>query len=307
MSRFSLGPAQKTKAKAKAKPPVRLPLGVGVFVMALALGAGLAWLLRSGESRAPVATAPARNGPGGAAGATGSAAAGARSHRHRGPDGDERRVLRALPGARDPDEARPRHRLLRGERGRRGERASAEAGGARRWLRGFAGAGEHGRADRAPRGVRGHRERRYADREGDRSLCGEEPDAVLRCVHRRRAAAQGSAGSVRLQLPRELPGRDGEDDPLPAGGEAHRSALDRRLCAARRLRRRRLRRGDEGDPEGRPRRRGSPPRRLRAQHRRRGRGVQGAAQVPQRHGHHPGSEGAGADPPAPSGEGRSSW
>ncbi|MGZ6076926.1 MAG: ABC transporter substrate-binding protein [Myxococcaceae bacterium] len=66
MSRFSLGPAQKTKAKAKAKPVVRLPLGVGVFVMALALGAGLAWLLRSGESRAPVATAPARNGPGGA-------------------------------------------------------------------------------------------------------------------------------------------------------------------------------------------------------------------------------------------------
>jgi eukaryotic-like serine/threonine-protein kinase len=71
MSRFSLGPAQKARPKPKPKP-LQLPLGVGVFVMALALGAGLAWLLRSSGSGTPVATAPARNGPGGTAGASGS-------------------------------------------------------------------------------------------------------------------------------------------------------------------------------------------------------------------------------------------
>ena len=73
LSRFSLGPAQKAKSTGKAKAtPSRLPLGVAVFVTALALGAGLAWLLRSGESRAPVAAAPPRSAAGSTASAPGS-------------------------------------------------------------------------------------------------------------------------------------------------------------------------------------------------------------------------------------------
>lgn len=81
MSRFTLGPAQRARAaRAKAKTkPFPLPLGVGVFLLALALGAGLAWLLRSGESRAPVGTALVKGSTGGA-----SAAPGASGQRVRG-------------------------------------------------------------------------------------------------------------------------------------------------------------------------------------------------------------------------------
>ena len=56
VSRFSLGPAQKQKGKTRNVP--RWPYAAGLMVVALVLGAGLAWLARSGEGRAP---SPAAN------------------------------------------------------------------------------------------------------------------------------------------------------------------------------------------------------------------------------------------------------
>jgi serine/threonine protein kinase/ABC-type branched-subunit amino acid transport system substrate-binding protein len=62
ISRFSLGPAQAKRAKQRNAQ--RWPLAAGLMVVALVLGAGLAWLARSTESRAPVqavnAAVPAR-------------------------------------------------------------------------------------------------------------------------------------------------------------------------------------------------------------------------------------------------------
>jgi len=57
VSRFSLGPAQKQKARAVTAP--RWLYAAGLMTLALVLGAGLAWLARSGESRAPVAATSA--------------------------------------------------------------------------------------------------------------------------------------------------------------------------------------------------------------------------------------------------------
>jgi serine/threonine protein kinase len=54
ISRFSLGPPQ---AKAKQRKAPRWLLASGLMVVALVLGAGLAWLARSSESRAPVQAA----------------------------------------------------------------------------------------------------------------------------------------------------------------------------------------------------------------------------------------------------------
>ena len=62
VSRFSLDPAQKQKAKPRTVP--RWPYAAGLMVVALVLGAGLAWLARSGEGRAPSTAAGAVPVPG---------------------------------------------------------------------------------------------------------------------------------------------------------------------------------------------------------------------------------------------------
>jgi serine/threonine protein kinase/ABC-type branched-subunit amino acid transport system substrate-binding protein len=55
ISRFSLGPPQANRPKQRQAP--RWPLAAGLMVLALVLGAGLAWLARSSESRAPAQAA----------------------------------------------------------------------------------------------------------------------------------------------------------------------------------------------------------------------------------------------------------
>jgi eukaryotic-like serine/threonine-protein kinase len=57
LSRFSLGPQQKQKVKTRKVP--RWLYATGLMVVALVLGAGLAWLARSGEGRAPSQAASA--------------------------------------------------------------------------------------------------------------------------------------------------------------------------------------------------------------------------------------------------------
>jgi serine/threonine protein kinase/ABC-type branched-subunit amino acid transport system substrate-binding protein len=65
LSRFSLGPAQRSKKKAS---PMRRGLTLALLVVPLAIGAGLAWMLRSSERRGAVApeVAAGSNAPGGA-------------------------------------------------------------------------------------------------------------------------------------------------------------------------------------------------------------------------------------------------
>ena len=103
------------------------------------------------------------------------------------------------------------------------------------------------------------------------SLCARTPDAVLRGLHRLQHPAQRSAGSLRLQLSRQLCSGNRRGRSLPRQDTPAAAAPDRGLRAAGFVRRFRICRGREGVPlHGRERQR-HPSAQLCAQHRRRGR------------------------------------
>ncbi len=82
----------------------------------------------------------------------------------------------------------------------------------------------------------------YPHRRGGGALRAGEEDALLRPLHRRGPLAPRAARPLRLQLPRQLRGRDGRHREVPGRRAPHRARRDRGVRAAGRLRRCRLQR-----------------------------------------------------------------
>ena len=168
---------------------------------------------------------------------------------------DERRVQRTQSRARPGDaDGHPHLHRVR-QRPRRRAGTKAQAGRARRRLRAGASPGQHGGARSEEQGVRVHRERRHAHGRSDHAVRDRQEDALLRSLHRHRAAARRPTESVRLQLPRELRPGNGEHRSLSARGPAAPAGGDRRVRAGGRLRRLGLRGRRQGAAQARAGRR----------------------------------------------------